>query len=302
MRLIRTSLVLSALGAMTLLSGASSARAEVKACGNIFLTGDARCEWREKEACKTECTTETVETACVSKLYVACESGCMASASTTCESGCTETCTSQCDTQASADTPSCVDLCNADCKTTCSDGGGEVNRCCLHNCEARCERKCEGVPDVMEPAQCSESCTTACGGSCTAQANVQCQIDCQTNTYQECQTETVTTCETKCEQEGGAIFCDGQFVNAANAQDCADELKATFNFDIDVRAAAEVVGEAVEDGVEVTREGAKKTKSESKELCSVRAAGLGAGAGSSALFLVGLVGLAGARRRGRRER
>src|SRR3954447_5143794 len=118
MRFAQPSLLASAalVGSFVWLAGPQAAQAEVKACGGVFLSGDAKCEWREKEQCKTECTTETVETACVAKIYVNCESGCTASASTTCESGCTETCTTNCDSQAATDTPGCSELCGNDCK------------------------------------------------------------------------------------------------------------------------------------------------------------------------------------------
>ncbi|MFT3926685.1 MAG: hypothetical protein QM778_29340 [Myxococcales bacterium] len=294
MRIARTFLVVPALGSLTWLAGPQVARAEETACGNIFLTGDAKCEWREKEECKTECTTEKVVTACVAKIYTSCENQCTASASTECEAGCTQSCTTDCDAQAAMDTPSCEELCDADCKKSCTDDEtGRVQGCCMHNCEARCERKCEDAPDVMEPAQCGESCTTACGGSCTAQANVQCQQDCQTQTYQECETELVTTCNTKCEDDGGAIFCDGQFVNAANAKDCAADLKAKFNFDINVHAAVDTVTDTAHDVADETgdaaEDGAQKTKKKSKDMCSVSAAGLDGGAGLPALLVLGSV-------------
>ena len=78
-------------------------------------------------------------------------------------------------------------------------------------------------------------------------------------------------------------------------------IKGTFNFDIDVHGAAEAVGDVAEDGVDATKEGAKATKSKSKDLCSVSAAGLGSGSAASALALFGMAMVARIRRRGRKQ-
>lgn len=84
------------------------------------------------------------------------------------------------------------------------------------------------------------NCTEACSGSCTAQATVDCQLSCQTEVIQECETEMVETCETECEDKGGAIFCDGQFVNASDVEACASELSAEIEIDIDIQASVDI--------------------------------------------------------------
>jgi hypothetical protein len=112
---------------------------------------------------------------------------------------------------------------------------------------------------------------------------VECQLDCQTDVYTECETETIKTCETKCKDDGGAIFCDGQFVNASNAKSCADELKAKLDFDIkiDVKAGVNAV-------VDTTKDGFNTTKKKSKELCSVGLIGATSDAGMGGMTLFGV--------------
>lgn len=122
------------------------------------------------------------------------------------------------------------------------------------------------------------TCTTACSGSCVAKANVECQVACQTDVYTECETELVKTCETQCEEDGGAIFCDGQFLNAGNAKSCASELKAKLDIDIDVDV--DVEGE-VEGAIDTT-------KDKAKSICSV--ANIGASGGGYGFALFGLAG------------
>lgn len=277
--------ITGALAACALASLPSVAAAEFAECGNIFLKADAKCEWREKEQCMTECRTETVEKACTAKVYTSCENQCTASASTSCTAGCSQSCTTSC-TDPGPEPPSCIDLCTADCDKTCSDGRGRRNACCMHNCDKRCEKKCEGRDDpVAKPAECTQTCTNACSGSCTAQANIECQVSCQDSVYTECETETIRTCETKCEKDGGAIFCDGQFVNASSARNCADELKAKLDFDIDIKA--EVSG-VVDTAVDGTKDGYNTTKKKSKELCSVGLIGANREAGFGGLAAFGL--------------
>jgi len=279
----KTWIGIALVGALLWLSDAATARAELSECGGVFLSEGANCEYRKTEQCMTECTTTAVETACVAKLYTSCENQCTTSASTSCESTCSQGCTTNCQTQvATPEPPNCMGLCVSDCQQSCEDGGrGRRGGCCSHTCNDRCEDKCKDV--VAEPTnaeQCTTTCMNACSGSCTAKVNVECQLNCQTSTYTQCETELVETCETKCMDEGGAIFCDGQFVNAASARSCADQLKATFDFNINVEATVTAVGDTAGDAVDATKE-------KSDDLCTVRAPGAGHGA-KGTLALLGL--------------
>jgi hypothetical protein len=268
-----------------------TARAELNDCGGIFLSGDADCEYREREECMTECKTETVEKACAAKTYTSCESQCTATSTTSCESSCTDVCTTDCEEQVEEpEPPNCMGLCVSECQKSCPNGGkGRRGACCSHHCNKKCEAKCSAEPPpVTKPAECTQTCTNACSGSCTAEASLDCQLNCQTTeVFDECETETIETCTTTCRDEGGAIFCDGQFVNASNAKSCAAELKAKFDFDINVDIRAEA-GDIADDVADGTRDAARTTKKKAKSLCSVAYAGLGGAGGTGAGALLGL--------------
>jgi MYXO-CTERM domain-containing protein len=97
--------------------------------------------------------------------------------------------------------------------------------------------------------------------------------------------------------DGGAIFCDGQFVNAKSANSCADEIKAKLDIDIDIRAEVSNVAGVAVDG---TKDAVDATKKKSKELCSVTRVGDASPAGASAaLAALGAITLVARRTRRR---
>jgi hypothetical protein len=256
MNMRRTSwILLSSLTFVGLGSLAAPARAELEACGSIFLQNDAKCEWRPKEECMTECKTVAVEQSCVAKVYNECETSCTETATTECQSSCSSSCVNTCTTTTTSEQPpSCMDLCLSDCE---GDGEGACGssrnrnacgRCTAHNCEKKCEAKCgdaEEQPKITTVTECMPTCSSACSASCTAKANTTCQVNCQEKTFTECEQKMVEQCETECTQEGGAIFCDGQFVNAPNARSCADELRAKIKVNVDIEATANTVGDRI---------------------------------------------------------
>ena len=265
----KTWMGIALLGALLGASHATTARASLAECGGVFLSEGANCEYRKTEQCMTECKTETVEKACVAKLYVDCQSQCTATSETSCETMCSAGCTTSCTAQVAApEPPNCMGLCVSDCQQTCEDGGqGRRGSCCGHNCNAKCEDKCKNAPPPpTKPEECTNTCTSACSGSCTAKSTVDCQMNCQTTIFNDCETELVETCMTKCEDDGGAIFCDGQFVNAANARSCGAELKEQFDFNIDFEGAGSVIVDT-----------AKKT---CDDACAVGQVGAGSGSGT----------------------
>jgi len=282
------------------------AHAELEACGGIFLSGDANCEYRPTEECMTECMTVAVEGSCVATIFNECETMCTATASVECESGCTETCTDNCTTTTTTEEPvDCMGLCVADCDESCGGGScdkyqhkGACGRCCSHNCQRRCEEKCENVPPPvsMTVTECMPSCTTACSASCAAKANTECQVTCQEGKYVMCETQMVETCETKCKDKGGAIFCDGQFINADDSQTCADELEAEIKIEIDIDAAIDTVEDTAEDVGDATEDTANCVD---EEVCSV--SNVGAGQGSGVLLALAPLGFLLLRRLRRRN-
>ena len=62
-----------------------------------------------------------------------------------------------------------------------------------------------------------------------------------------CQTTIHERCTTSCQDKGGAIFCDGQFINAASLENCAAELSAeisiSLNVDIDIDTHVDTDGD-----------------------------------------------------------
>ncbi|MET0791712.1 MAG: MYXO-CTERM sorting domain-containing protein [Polyangiaceae bacterium] len=100
-------------------------------------------------------------------------------------------------------------------------------------------------------------CTSVVQNECKEEINRDCVLDCQTTNYESCQTDTVNTCNTSCTDKGGAIFCDGQFLEASDLRACADQLAAEFSFNIDVSIHATVSGDG---SVTTTNSDGSKTK------------------------------------------
>jgi hypothetical protein len=254
----------------------SAAHADLETCGGIFLAGDANCDYRPREECMTECMTVAVETACVTQVYNECQSSCTTTATNECETNCSTSCVNQCTTTSTTEQgTSCIDLCLSDCDDDQNEycaGSKYKNacgRCKKHTCEDRCEQKCGDATaqvKVTNTTECMPTCTSACSASCTAKVNTQCQVDCQERTYTQCEQQMVEQCKTSCTDKGGAIFCDGQFVNAANADRCADELYSKLSIQIDLESAAEDVGDALDDA-------AGSVKAEADGACSVSRVG-----------------------------
>jgi hypothetical protein len=289
----------AAIGGWTFAS--STAYAELKACGGIFLSGDADCGYKPKKECMTECMTVAVEESCVAEVYNSCETSCTTTASTECESSCTTSCVDNCmTTVVTEQKPSCNDLCLADCRSgedddrACGSASHKnaCGRCAKHNCEKRCEQRCGDDAEpvkVTSVTECSPTCTNACMASCTAKVNTQCQVDCQERTYTACEQKMVEHCETQCEDKGGAIFCDGQFVNAADANDCASELKTEIKIDIDIQGTLKATGEGIEDAADDVGKAVDKSVSTN---CAVTTPGSSTTRGTSALIALPLIGLA----------
>jgi predicted outer membrane repeat protein len=123
-----------------------------------------------------------------------------------------------------------------------------------------------------------------------AKVNTQCQVDCQDTSYTQCEQQMIQTCQTQCKDKGGAIFCDGQFVNASNAQSCADELESKIEIHVDIEAAAKDVGDTVSDA-------AGSVCKSVDNGCSVAGACLGAGSALGALSPLAALALLRLRRR-----
>lgn len=276
-----------AAAALLTLFAPSVARADLEACGGLWLFGEQDCKFVPTETCTTSCEPVAMEESCAARLSIDCDTSCTATA----EAGCTETCQTDCSTdcdvqQASATPPNsmglCVSSCQQECNTTCDGVGahGECRSTCAQNCGEKCDRaKCRDDDDDVE---CTPKCETSCQGSCWARASSECQISCQAEQYTVCKTELVDRCHEECEQTGGAIFCSGQFMNATDVQACADEIEAEFSIHVEVMLKVEA--EADGDGVLGCNLGS----------CSVDRTGQGLGA---LLLTLGALGVSRRRRR-----
>ena len=82
-------------------------------------------------------------------------------------------------------------------------------------------------------ANCQAKCDASCSGSCKAEANADCQIDCQASGFADCQVELEGGCKGHCSEPEGALFCDGNYVDAGNnLQECIAALQALFNIEV----------------------------------------------------------------------
>ena len=109
--------------------------------------------------------------------------------------------------------------------------------------------------------------------------------------YVECEQQMVEQCKTDCKDTGGAIFCDGQFVHAENAQSCADQVEASVSIKIDIAGAISGAADAV--GRTASNVGDRTSDTAGcvdDKVCSVRNAG--AGHSSSTLFALSPLGFA----------
>lgn len=254
----------TALSASTLLFGFSlfPSAAHAKAldrCGGVFLTADSQCEFKPIQDCMTTCATTSVEQACSQKTYSMCSGGCTVTDMTACTKTHTDSCTKECD---SITTKSSHEVCTSECTDNCTkdavsknDFDGDMNKChqgCAHDCDTQCNT----CSETDQSTDCMTKCMSVTTSECTEEVNRDCVLSCQTDNYTNCETDTVNTCNTTCTDKGGALFCDGQFIDADDLQACADQLATEFSFNIDVTAHVAVNGNG---SVTTTNDNGKKT-------------------------------------------
>lgn len=288
-----THIILSLGAAALLLTLPSVARADLAACGGVYLSVDAACEFVPTETCTTHCEDVAMETDCAARLYTTCEGECTATAEVACVETCTTDCTPVCTThEADPTPPNAMGLCMSDCQQDCTDdcagaaNKGECRSSCAHTCGELCEKRCDGDDSTT----CAPRCDVACEGSCTAQASSACQVTCQSKQFTTCKTEQVQVCEKDCKETGGALFCDGQFLAVTDLQACADELFAELAIDVEINLDVDVECKDTSCKADADADGRAGC------LSTVDAGGSGLG---GALMILGVLGLQSARRRRR---
>ncbi|HEX4336841.1 MAG TPA: hypothetical protein VH062_13070 [Polyangiaceae bacterium] len=240
-----------------MLAIAPAAHAELEKCGGIFLSADASCEFHKAEDCTETCKTVSVDESCTAMLYTMCDSNCSMTETTDCTQTCAPTCQTECTaTPMQTSDDICRSDCMSDCNTKCDSAASP--ECCKHACPYTCNKQCEDkCHDDDQMTDCAPKCTTACTGSCTSKSNTQCQVDCQTTQWEQCKTTTRQECTKSCTDKGGAIVCNGEFVDASDLKDCADELASAvsidINVDVDVNATVKTVTKKADDAAKTTK-------------------------------------------------
>ncbi len=238
------SYILGALALVAPLFASNVAQAaSLSSCGDIFVSGEAECEVLVEGGCTAMCEPLSVQAACAADLRVDCDGQCNAEIEANCDVDCQAGCEGRCDVDPG--TFSCTADCQADCSADCSGScaaDSDSARCeasCEATCSGSCDAQCSGTPPS---ADCKASCEASCSGSCQGKANIDCQIDCQADGFAECQATLEGGCEAQCQKPEGAIFCDGQFVDSSNLQDCIAALKAALGIEVYAEGSASCEG------------------------------------------------------------
>lgn len=234
----RVSMLLALVAGATVVLSAGSARADIFSdCGGAVFNGNETCTADVSAGCDVACSAPNLQLACDAKLEASCMGGCSAtlpSCQANCEGGCSGKCSA---TTGSFD---CSGDCNATCQGNCSGACSSSNdqtTCtgqCQASCAARCNVQCNATPPT---AGCEGQCDLSCQGSCSGQANASCDISCQAMGSVNCSAMLQETCTGGC-MAHTAIFCDGNFIDATDADACVSDLKNLFNIDVTGYASA----------------------------------------------------------------
>lgn len=274
---------LAAGAALFFVPASAAAQDGIAACGNIHVEASAQCKVEVSGGCKAKCEPVSFRAACsveakaqcTGSIDVDCNASCRAEldakcdvdpGSLDCDASCTGSCEGNCDGECSADSDKAS--CSARCKASCS---------------ARCDASCSGTPPS---AECKARAEASCKGRCEAKANVDCDVKAQAS----CEAELKGGCEVQCDKPEGALYCDGQYIDAGNnLEQCIGALEAflTSRVDVSARGSADCSG--------------NECNAEGEASASCAAAGPNGGLGSMAL-IGGAVGVAALLRRRRAAR
>jgi hypothetical protein len=222
---------------------ATPAHAGIAACGNIDVEANASCEV-EAKGCNVNCTPVSVQAACAVTGEATCEGSCPKVPSLECTGSCEGSCAADCKVKPAE--YDCTTNCKADasakCDAQCNAAGNKAQ--CKASCQAtfsaNCETSCKGTAGSVD---CDAVCKGRCEGSCKAQTNLECQVDCQSNLAAACETKVKGGCEADCSDAGGALFCNGQYVDHnGSVQDCIDAIEAAVDITVSGSSSGECSG------------------------------------------------------------
>ncbi len=211
------------------------AYAGIDACGDIHVEANARCEVVVEGGCTAMCEPVRFEAACAAKLEAQCAGQCTVMATAECTGQCEADCQGQCEVNPGEFdcSASCQGQCEANCDAQCSASAnqGECKASCVATCSGSCSADCEGT---KPEATCEAKCEASCSGSCEAEANIDCQVRCQGNLYADCKADLEGGCTAQCQEPDGALFCDGQYVDAGNnLEECVNALKVLLDIEVE---------------------------------------------------------------------
>lgn len=270
-------LLAAAIAVMPLSLAAQNALA-AEPCGNFSLDYISKngisCKIEVEGGCTAKCTPLSFEAGCTGQ--------CTATPTTTdCTASCGTQCVAQCDPAKLDCFVGCHDECDQPVIDKCT--ATHPNDDCVNQARAQCDMHCNAQCEVATDTNCQEHCTTCCSGSCNTQVNYDCDYNCFADLK--------GGCDVQCQDPDGAIFCNGQYVDAADLDACITYLSQQ-GITVDVSARGTVT-------CDVT--GCAGEGSAAAGICSVSSPGLdrtGAAAGGASLALLGAVlGLAGRRRK-----
>jgi hypothetical protein len=222
-----SSLVAVVAGALVTFA-AGSARADILSdCGGAVFNGNESCTVDASASCDVQCSVSNLELACSADFESMCSGGCTATLPS-CNTSCEASCMGSCQGGNFDCNANCTGTCEGDCSSSCSSSSDQAT-CeaeCKGSCQGRCTASCSG-----SPPSCSGACQASCSGSCSGQANAMCDINCQAKLQGMCTAMLQAKCTGGC-QAHTAIFCDGNFINATDANACVDDLKKLFNIEV----------------------------------------------------------------------
>jgi hypothetical protein len=223
--LLKSLSFVSALSAAVVVFAASSparaAREDLGPCGTFDFSDGLNCKLEVSGGCTGKCAPLQVTAAC--------QGGCTASST---QSNCTNNCGTQCIKECNPKMLDCFVGCHAECdgpvEAQCKAKGGVQD--CKVQAQAQCDMHCKDSCKIP-PSNCDEHCNTCCTGACDTQLNFDCDL--------KCTVDVQAKCDVACKKPEGAVFCNGQYVNATDVKACVTYL-ATRNIKVDTSASGSV--------------------------------------------------------------